>query len=65
LPWYKASVPWVTIKSSLDAAERLRDEDPERFDGIVSEATVAEPELAGEDPLNLVALYLHDQRVRT
>jgi hypothetical protein len=58
-------VPWVTIKSSLRAAERLREEDPERFAAIVSEAIVAEPELEGEEPLSLVALYLYDQRVRT
>jgi hypothetical protein len=58
-------VPWETIKSSLQAAERLRKEDPDRFDAIVSEALVAEPELEGTDPLNLVTLYLYDQRVRT
>jgi hypothetical protein len=58
-------MPWETIKSSLQAAERLREEDPDRFDAIVSEALVAEPELEGTDPLNLVTLYLYDQRVRT
>jgi hypothetical protein len=58
-------VPWATIKSSLSAAERLREEDPERFDAIVSEAAVAEPELEGTDPLSLVTLYLYDQRIRT
>jgi hypothetical protein len=58
-------VPWATIKSSLRAAERLRDEDPGRFDAIATEAIVAEPELEGTDPLSLVALYLNDQRVRT
>jgi hypothetical protein len=58
-------VPWVTIKSSLRAAERLRDEEPERFDAIVSEAIVAEPELEGKDPLSPVSLYLYDQRIRS
>jgi hypothetical protein len=58
-------VPWVTIKSSFHAAERLREEDPQRFNAIVSEAAVAEPELEGKDPLSLVTLYLYDQRVRT
>jgi hypothetical protein len=58
-------VPWETIKSSLHAAERLREEDPERFDAIVSEGIVAQPELEGEDPLSLVTLYLYDQRIRT
>ncbi|HJQ49939.1 MAG TPA: hypothetical protein VJ838_05455 [Gaiellaceae bacterium] len=37
---------------------------PARFDAIVSEAIVARPELEGNDPLSLVALYLYDQRVR-
>ena len=58
-------MPWVTIKSSLHAAERLRDEEPERFDAIVAEGIVAEPELEGKDPLSLVSLYLYDQRIRT
>jgi hypothetical protein len=58
-------MPWVTIKSCLHAAERLREEEPERFDAIVAEGVVAEPELEGKDPLNLVALYLYDQRIRT
>jgi hypothetical protein len=58
-------VPWVTIKSSLHAAERLREEQPERFNAIVAEAIVAEPELEGADPLNLVSLYLYEQRIRT
>jgi hypothetical protein len=58
-------MPWATIKSSLHAAERLREEDPVRFDAIVSEAVVAEPELEGRDPLSLVTLYLYDQRIRT
>jgi hypothetical protein len=58
-------VPWATIKSSLHAAEQLREEDPVRFDAIVAEATVAEPELEGTDALSLVALYLYDQRIRT
>jgi hypothetical protein len=62
---YKADVPWETIKSSLQAAERLREEDPERFDAIVSEGIVAQPELEGKDPLSLVTLYLYDQRVKT
>jgi hypothetical protein len=58
-------VPWITIKSSFRAAERLREEEPQRFDAIVSEAIVAEPELEGKDPLSLVTLYLYDQRIRT
>lgn len=58
-------MPWVTIKSALQAAERLREEEPERFNAIVAEATVAEPELEGKDPLSLVTLYLYDQRIRT
>lgn len=58
-------MPWVTVKSSFDAAERLRDEEPERFDAIVTEAIVAEPELEGKDPLSLVTLHLYGQRVRT
>ena len=57
-------MPWITIKSSHQAAERLRQAEPERFDAIVAEAVVAEPELADKDPLSLVALYLYDQRVR-
>ena len=62
---YKADVPWITIKSSFHAAERLREEEPQRFDAIVSEAIAAEPELEGKDPLSLVTLYLYDQRIRT
>jgi hypothetical protein len=58
-------MPWAAIKSSLQAAERLQEEEPDRFDAIVSEAIVADPELADQDPLNLVTLYLHEQRVRT
>jgi hypothetical protein len=62
---YKTAVPWETINSSLHAAERLREDDPERFDAIVAEGIVAQPELEGRDPLSLVALYLYDQRIRT
>lgn len=58
-------MPWATINSSLHAAERLREDDPERFAAIVAEAIVAQPELEGKDPLSLVALYLYDQRIRT
>ena len=58
-------MPWVTIKSCLQAAERLREQEPERFDSIVAEGIVAEPELEGTDPLSLVTLYLYDQRIRT
>ena len=58
-------MPWETIKSSLQAAERLREEDPERFDAIVAEGVVAQPELESKDPLSLVTLYLYDQRIRT
>lgn len=58
-------MPWITIKSTFHAAERLREEEPQRFDAIVSEAVVAEPDLEDKDPLSLVTLYLYDQRIRT
>lgn len=58
-------MPWITIKSIFNAAERLREEDRRRFDAIVSEAVVAEPELEDKDPLSLVTLYLYDQRIRS
>lgn len=58
-------MPWITIKSAIRAAEQLEQEEPERFNAIVSEAHVAEPELADKDPLSLVTLYLYDQRIRT
>jgi len=53
------------MKSSFREAERLKQEEPDRFDAIVTEGTVAEPDLAEKDPLSLVTLYLYDQRVNT
>jgi hypothetical protein len=43
----------------------LQEDEPDRFDAIVSEAKVAQPDLSGRDPLSLVTLYLYDQRVNT
>jgi hypothetical protein len=40
-------------------------DEPDRFDAIVSEAAVAQPDLSGRDPLTLVTLYLYDQRVNS
>jgi hypothetical protein len=51
------------MTSSFREAERLQTEEPERFDAIVSEGIVAEPDLANRDALSLVTLYLYDQRV--
>jgi len=51
------------MKSAFREAERLQQEEPDRFGAIVSEAAVAEPELEGKDPLSLVTLYVYDQRV--
>jgi len=53
------------MSSSLREAERLQQEEPDRFDAIVAEGRVAEPELAGEDEKSIVALYVYDQRVNT
>jgi hypothetical protein len=53
------------MSSSLREAERLHREEPERFDAIVTEGRVAEPELAAEDEKSIVALYVYDQRVNT
>jgi hypothetical protein len=58
-------MPWMVMSSSFREAERLKQDEPERFDAIVTEATVAEPDLAARDPLSLVTLYLYDQRVNT
>ena len=58
-------MPWTVMKSSFREAERLKQEEPDRFDAIVTEGTVAEPDLAEKDPLSLVTLYLYDQRVNT
>ena len=58
-------MPWAVMNSSFREAERIKDEEPDRFDAIVSEATVAQPDLGGRDPLSLVTLYLYDQRVNT
>lgn len=64
-PGYWLAMAWTVMQSSFREAERLQHEEPERFDSIVTEATVAEPELAGRDPLSLVTLYVYDQRVNT
>jgi hypothetical protein len=53
------------MNSACREAERLRQEEPEHFDAIVTEAVVAQPELGERDPLQLVTLYVYDQRVRT
>jgi hypothetical protein len=58
-------MPWTVMKSSFHEAERLQREEPDRFDAIVSEGVVAEPDLASKDPLSLVTLYVYDQRVNT
>jgi hypothetical protein len=58
-------MPWLVMNSSFREAERLRQEEPQRFDAIVSEGIVAEPDLADRDALSLVTLYLYDQRVNT
>jgi hypothetical protein len=55
----------MVMKSSFREAERLQQEEPERFDAIVSEGVVAEPDLANRDALSLVTLYLYDQRVNS
>ncbi len=60
---YGPTVPWTVMKSAFREAERLQQEEPDRFGAIVSEAAVAEPELEGKDPLSLVTLYVYDQRV--
>jgi hypothetical protein len=53
------------MSSSLREAERLQREEPDRFDAIVSEGRVAQPELSAEDAKSIVALYVYDQRVNT
>jgi hypothetical protein len=58
-------MPWKVMSSSFREAERLQAEEPERFEAIVSEGVVAEPELESRDALSLVTLYLYDQRVNT
>ena len=50
------------MNSACREAERLR---PEHFDAIFAEAVVAQPELEERDPLQIVTLYVYDQRVRT
>jgi hypothetical protein len=65
LAGYESDVPWTVMTSSFREAERLRREEPDRFDAIVSEGVVAEPDLASRDPLSLVTLDLYDQRVNT
>jgi len=56
-------MPWTVMNSAFREAERLQEEEPERFAAIVTEGAVAEPDLAGKDPLSLVTLYVYDQRV--
>jgi hypothetical protein len=58
-------MPYSVMTSAFHEAERLQEENPDRFEQIVSEATIAEPELANRDPLSLVTLYVYDQRVNT
>lgn len=58
-------MPWTVMSSSFREAERLQQEEPDRFEAIVSEGIVAEPELEKRDALSLVTLYLYDQRVNT
>jgi hypothetical protein len=58
-------MPWAVMTSAYREAERLQQEEPEHFDAIVTEAVVAQPELGERDPLQLVTLYVYDQRVRT
>jgi len=58
-------MPWNVMSSSFREAERLQEEDPERFEAIVAEGAVAEPDLADRDALSVVTLYLYDQRVNT
>jgi hypothetical protein len=53
------------MNSACREAERLRQEEPEHFDAIFTEAVVAQPELEERDPLQVVTLYVYDQRVRT
>jgi hypothetical protein len=56
---------YTVMTSAFREAERLQTEERDRFDQIVAEATVAEPELATRDPLSLVTLWVYDQRVNT
>jgi len=65
LAGYSIVMPWAVMNSACREAERLRQEEPEHFDAIVTEAVVAQPELEERDPLQLVTLYVYDQRVRT
>ncbi|MFL5961220.1 MAG: hypothetical protein ACJ75G_13280 [Gaiellaceae bacterium] len=58
-------MPWGVMNSSFREAERLQREEPERFDAIVAEGVVAEPDLANRDALSVVALYVYDQRINT
>jgi hypothetical protein len=62
---YGSGMPYTVMKSAFREAERLQGDEPDRFDQIVTEATVAEPELATRDPLSLVALWVYDQRLNT
>jgi hypothetical protein len=58
-------MPWAVMNSACREAERLQQEEPEHFDAIVTEAVVAQPELKERDPLQLVTLWVYDQRVRS
>ena len=60
-----ADMPYAVMTSAFREAERLHAEDRERFNQIVTEATVAEPELAAREPLSLVAFWVYDQRVNS
>ncbi len=65
LRWYGRHMPYSVMSSAFEEAERLQQEDPDRFNQIVSEASIAQPDLAERDALTLVTLYVYDQRVNT
>ena len=58
-------MPYAVMASAFREAERLHQEAPDRFNQIVTESTVSEPELAARDPLSLVAFWVYDQRVNS
>lgn len=58
-------MPWTVMNSAFREAQRLQREEPDRFSAIVSEGTTVEPDLAAQDELSVVALYVYDQRVNS
>jgi hypothetical protein len=58
-------MPWAVMKSSFREAERIQEEEPDRFTAIVTEGATAQPELAEKDPLSVVTLFVYDQRINT